>query len=95
MPKYTPQSYIDCNCYGGANDEIENYTEKVVKCRKEHDCVCGCEKKIPAGEYALCEKGFVDGSPVSIYTACSCIDRRIEELGGVEAGFDLWEENNG
>lgn len=54
MPKYTLQSYIDCDFYGGEHDEIENYTSKVVKCRKEHDCVCGCEKKIPAGEYALC-----------------------------------------
>ena len=90
-PKYTLESYVDCGFYGFEDDEIEHHTTKVVKCRKEHICVCGCEQKINVGDYALCEKGFMDGKPVTIHTNCTCIDKWIDDLGGENAGFDLYK----
>lgn len=85
--KYPIDDYLDCDFYGGDNEGIDNYTSKVVKCRKSHECACGCNTVIEVGQYAMLEKGFMDGEPVSIYTACTCIDKWLDEL-------NWWEDKN-
>ena len=82
--KYKPEDYINSGFYDGDMDsEVENQKSKVVKCRKPHKCVGGCETEIKAGEYALLETGFLDGKPVSCYTCLPCIDKWLDELGGL------------
>lgn len=81
--KYKPEDYINSGFYSDMDDDIENKTEKIVKCRKPHKCMGGCEKEIQIGEHALLEKGFVDGKPVSCYTCLPCIESWLEESGQV------------
>lgn len=84
--KYKPEDYIDSGFYGDDDDEIENPQKKVVKCRKPHMCVGGCETEIKKGEHALLETGFMDGGPVSSYTCLPCIDKWLDELNEVGEG---------
>lgn len=83
--KYPKELYLDSGFYdGGMGDEdIENYREKIVKCRKPHKCMGGCNAIIQPGEYALYESGFMDSKPVSCYTCLTCIEKRLEESGQV------------
>ena len=82
--KYKPEDYIESGFYSDMDDEIEHKTEKIVKCRKPHKCMGGCDKEIQPGEEALCEKGFMDGKPVSSYTCLPCIEKWLEESGQIE-----------
>ena len=75
--KYPKELYIESGFYGG-DEEIEKYTEKVVKCRKIHKC-SGCQNEIHAGEEAVVERGFMDGHPVSSYICLPCIEAWLEE----------------
>lgn len=83
--KYKPEDYIDSGFYSD-DEEIENHKEKLVKCRKPHECMGGCETEIKTGEHALLETGFMDGKPVSTYTCLPCIEKWLEESGQV--GYD-------
>jgi hypothetical protein len=84
--KYKPEEYSisDTGFYGLDDGEIENYQEKLVKCRKSHKCIAGCEKEIPIGAYAIRETGFLDGKPVSAYTCTDCMDKWLDELSANE-----------
>ena len=80
--KYDKELYIDSGFYSD-DTVIENYNEKVVKCRKSHKC-SSCQSEIKSGEYALRESGFIDGEPRSCYTCLPCIEEWLEESGQVE-----------
>jgi len=80
--KYKPEDYIDCGFYGD-DTEIENHSEKVVTCRKPHQCA-NCQKQIEIGDYALAESGFMDGKPVRSYTCLPCIDEWLDIINGVK-----------
>lgn len=84
--KYPKELYTSSGFYDGdigGDYDIENYKERVVKCRKSHKCV-SCQKEIKQGEEALLETGFMDGKPVSAYTCLPCIEKWLEESGQVE-----------
>lgn len=81
--KYKPEDYIDSGFYSG-DEEIENHKEKIVKCRKPHECMGGCGTEIKPGEFALLEIGFMDEKPVSSHTCLPCIEKWLEESGQVE-----------
>lgn len=94
--KYKPDDYLNCGFYDGDMDsDIENHKEKLVKCRKPHKCMGGCDTEIKAGEYALLETGFMDGKPVSSYTCLPCIEAWLEESGQVGFNEDNPEEEEG
>lgn len=80
--KYKPEDYSisESGFYGIGEEDIENYKEKLVKCRKPHKCIGGCEKEINVGEYAIRETGFIDRQPVSSYTCTDCIDKWLDEI---------------
>ena len=86
--KYKPEDYSisDTGFYGLDDGNIEHYEEKLVKCRKLHKCMAGCEKEIPEGEYAIRETGFMDGVPVSSYTCTDCMDKWLDEINGEVRG---------
>ena len=85
--KYKLEDYSirDTEFYG-FDDEIQNYKEKLVKCRKPHECMGGCEKEIPIGAYAIRETGFMDGEPVSAYTCTDCMDKWLDVIMADEEG---------
>ena len=78
--KYKPEDYsISDTSFYGSDEEIKNYKEKLVKCRKSHKCV-SCEEEIPKGNYAIRETGFLDNKPVSTYTCTDCMDKWLDEI---------------
>ena len=81
--KYKPEDYsiADTGFYGLADEDIDHYQEKLVKCRKVHTCM-SCANEIPAGAYAIRETGFMDGSLVSAYTCIDCMDKWLDEING-------------
>lgn len=84
--KYSPDLYINSGFYS-EEDDIENYAEKIVKCRKTHKC-SGCEKTIEVGDQAVRESGFMDGKPVSNYVCLPCIEAWLVESDQVEQEVD-------
>lgn len=82
--KYKPGLYLNSGYYEPDDTVIVNYKEKIVKCRKSHDCMGGCNIKIKSGYYAVLEAGFVDGKPMSCYTCLSCIEAWLAESGQIE-----------
>ena len=82
--KYKEDDYIDSDFYGDDDDEIQRKKSKLVRCRKQHSCACGCGQLITTGEQALLETGFIDGEPRSVYTKLTCIDIWLDELMGEE-----------
>ena len=87
--KYDEDLYIDSGFYDADMDgEYQKREEKIVKCRKPHECM-GCKRTINSGEQAVCEKGFLDGKPVSGYTCLECIEKWLEESGQVESGDEI------
>ena len=81
--KYRVEEYEDSGFYGCEEDEVENYKQKVVKCRKAHECA-SCQKEIETGEYALSETGFMDGEFVSCYTCIDCLDKWLDRINGCD-----------
>ena len=82
--KYTADEYLNCGYYGSDDTEIENYKSKIVKCRKSHECMGGCNTTIQAGEMAMSETGFMDGQPSSCYTCIPCLDGWRDTINGVD-----------
>ena len=90
--KYAKELYIDSGFYEADMDgEYQKRSEKIVKCRKQHECMGSCGREIKEGEQAVCETGFLDGKPVSRYTCLGCIEEWLEESGQVG---DEDEENS-
>ena len=88
--KYDEELYIGSGFYGADMDgEYSPREEKIVKCRKPHECMGGCGKTIKPGDQALYETGFFDGKPVSCYTCLECIEKWLEESGQVESEEDM------
>ncbi|PNX48576.1 MAG: hypothetical protein BV457_03435 [Thermoplasmata archaeon M9B1D] len=81
--KYDKEMYLDSGIYGYGDEDISCHKEKIVKCRKTHEC-CTCNKEIKIGENALHESGFMDGEVVNAYTCIECIEEWLEESGQVE-----------
>lgn len=84
--KYKPEKYINCGFYDGDDEIIDGHKEKLVKCRKPHECMGGCGKEIQAGEMALLETGFIDGQPASCHTCIPCLDAWLDMTIGPEPG---------
>lgn len=80
--KYNAELYLGNEIYGCDEDFVRK-SEKIVKCRKAHDCN-SCGKEIRKGDYAVCETGFMFGEPTSTYTCIECMEEWIEEIGRVE-----------
>lgn len=76
--KYKLEDYVNSGFYSDMDDPIEHHKERVVKCRKSHQCV-NCQNEIQIGEHALLETGFLDGEPVSSYTCLHCIEEWLDE----------------
>lgn len=76
--KYTKEEYENIEFYFGEED-VTNHTQKIVITRKTHQCA-DCQKEINSGENAICEKGFMDGQPVSCYHCIDCCDKCLDEI---------------
>lgn len=81
--KYPEEKYIGSQIFAGDESEI-NFTEKVVKIRKLHEC-CICGKEVSKGEKMLIQRAIVeDMGWCSCYICLPCIEKWLEESGQVE-----------
>lgn len=77
--KYTDAQYLEAGeSYFEGDDLTSNHTYKIVKTRKEHECM-GVDHKgnqiIPVGAKALCERAIhKDEGRVSCYVCLPCLD---------------------
>jgi len=82
--KYKIEDYLNSGFYGNDDSEIDNYKEKISRCKKPHKCMGGCDLEIKAGDYALVETGFMEGEPKRVYTCLKCIEKWLDESGQIE-----------
>ncbi len=84
--KFTEAQYLDAmDGYFGPDDETSNHQVKLVKTRKEHQCMGTDpqhdEEMIPAGSMAICETAIhVDMGRVSCYVCLPCADEWVSEI---------------
>jgi hypothetical protein len=88
--KYAEEMYLDSQIFAGDMDGSEsNFTEKIVKIRKEHTC-CVCEKEIPKGTKMVSQRAVAqDLGWCSCYICLSCIENWLEESGQVDVEDEL------
>lgn len=88
--KYAEEMYIDSQIFTGDMDGSEsNFTEKIVKTRKPHNC-CVCEKEIAQGTKMVMQSAVVqDLGWRSCYICLSCIENYLEESGQVDVDDEL------
>ena len=84
--KYPIDLYTDSGFWEPDEDVIDQ-NEKVVKCRKQHNCVGGmrtCQGQIQKGEHAVrCEAIIRGEGRKSCYVCFPCIEWWLEESGQV------------
>lgn len=81
--KYKIEDYINSGFYEETDADIVNHKIKIVKCKKNHQCV-NCKAEIKIGDNAYFEKGFMHDEPVSCYTCISCIDIWLDFIKSLE-----------
>lgn len=67
-------------------EEIKNHIQKLVKTKKDHICSL-CGKEIPKGDYAIFEKGIVEGKWRHCYTCIDCANKYIEKCIEIYRGI--------
>lgn len=83
--KYPEEMYLGSNIFDGDMDGSEsNFTEKIVKTRKPHNC-CVCEKEISTGTKMVMQSAVVqDIGWCSCYICLPCIENWLGESGQVD-----------
>ncbi len=83
--KYDKELYIGSQIFAGDRDGGEsNFSEKIVKIRKPHEC-CVCENEIPKGTEMLMQSAIIEGIGWrNCYICLLCIEEWLEEIGRVE-----------
>lgn len=89
-PKYEAVDYIGLTMPNGDMEGfVEGLSSKLVKCRKEHKCwYCGAT--ICKGDFAIYEKGFMDGQPVGIHDCLDCVEDVLR--GWDDDAQERWEK---
>lgn len=84
--KYPKEMYIDSQIFSGDMDGSEsNFSEKIVKTRKTHEC-CVCGKEIPNGTEMVMQSAIIEGEGWrNCYICLPCIEEWLEEIGRVES----------
>ena len=73
--KYEKELYIDSQIFSGDMDGSEsNFSEKIVKTRKPHEC-CVCGKEFPKGTEMVMQSTVIDGEGWrNCYICLPCIE---------------------
>lgn len=80
--KYTKEQYETGGYFDGDMDtEIVKEEYKLVKIRKDHHCVGGCDKIIHKGDHALsCKALFQEEGWKTCYMCIDCCNEWLDEL---------------
>ena len=94
QPKYSEEVYENYEMPSDDMDtDIQNYTSKLLITRKETNCSY-CGKKINKGDYALAERGFLDGQPFYIHDCLDCVEETMMMQNGeldADDMMEMWE----
>lgn len=84
--KYSEEMYLDSQIFAGDMDGSEsNFSEKIVKTRKLHNC-CVCGEEIASGTKMVMQSAVVqDMGWCSCYICLPCIEKWLEESGQVDS----------
>lgn len=89
QPKFDIGKYIGIEMPSGDTEGfIEGHASKLVKCRKGHQCSY-CGAPILKGDFALYEKGFLDGEPVGVHDCLDCVEDYLD--GWNDDAQERWE----
>lgn len=90
QPRFKMSDYIGFEMPSGDMEGfIESHTSRLVKCRKEHQCSY-CGAPILKGDFAVYEKGFMDGEPVGVHDCLDCVDDVLR--GWDDDAQERWEK---
>ena len=81
-PKFPKEKYD--NFFMPSDDmdtNIENHTSKLSSTRQETKCVY-CGATIKCGDYALAERGFLDGQPFYVHNCLDCVEETMDLIDG-------------
>ena len=88
-PKYEKEDYNNFEMPTDDMDtDIAGHSSKVVKVRKDTKCVY-CGAKINKGDYALSERGYLDGEPFYVHNCLDCVE---EIMDDDEEHYEKWEK---
>lgn len=82
--KYKKELYIGSQIFSGDMDGSEsNFSEKIVKTRKPHEC-CVCGKEFTKGTEIVMQSAVIEGEGWrNCYICLPCIEEWLEEIGRV------------
>ena len=81
-PKYPKEEYDNFEMPSDDMDvDIQNHSSKLSSTRAETSCVY-CGAKIRCGDYALAERGFLDGKPFYVHNCLDCVEEVMDMENG-------------
>ena len=92
-PKYDKELYVNFEMPSDDMDvDIRNWSSKLTSTRQETKCVY-CGATIKCGDYALAEKGFLDGQPFYVHNCLDCVEETMDMQDGkldTDDALDRW-----
>lgn len=81
-PRYEKECYTNFEMPSDDMDvDIQNWSSKLTSTRQETKCVY-CGTTIKCGDYALAEKGFLDGQPFYVHNCLDCVEEVMDMENG-------------
>ena len=81
-PRYEKECYTNFEMPSDDMDvDIQNWSSKLTSTRQETKCVY-CGTTIKCGDYALAEKGFLDGKPFYVHNCLDCVEEAMDMENG-------------
>ena len=91
-PKYNKELYVNFEMPTDDMDvDIRNWSSKLSSVREEKTCVY-CGAKIKSGDYALAERGFLDGQPFYVHNCLDCVEEIMDMQDGKLDADDMLEK---
>lgn len=81
-PRYEKECYTNFEMPSDDMDvDIQNWSSKLTSTRQETKCVY-CGATIKCGDYALADRGFLDGKPFYVHNCLDCVEEVMDMENG-------------
>ena len=94
-PKYDKERYVNFEMPTDDMDvDIQNWSSKLSSTRQETKCIY-CGATIKCGDYALAERGFLDGQPFYVHNCLDCVEEAMDMMDGkldADDALHKWEK---
>ena len=92
-PRYDKERYVNFEMPSDDMDvDIKNWSSKLSSVRADTTCVY-CGARIKSGDYALAERGFLDGQPFYVHNCLDCVEETMDMQDGeldADDALDRW-----